>query len=68
MTILEQFIEDRLDMVKKHSSDAEFQENLFCQAFGAVEFACLIYPKYEDEIGEWWNYSKRNEFRDAIGG
>lgn len=66
MTKLEQFIQDRLDRVKR-TSDADFQENLFCQAFGAVEFACLLYPKYEDEIAEWWNYNKRNEFRNIIG-
>lgn len=66
MTKLEQFVQDRLDRVK-HTSDIEFQKILFHQAFGAIEFACLLYPKHEDEIAEWWNDNKRNEFWKIIG-
>ena len=67
MTKLEQFIQDRLDRARQ-TSDTEFQENLFHQAFGAIEFACSLYPKYEDEITEWWNDNKRNEFWNIIVG
>ena len=67
MTKLEQFIENRLNMVKD-TSDTDFAESLFHQAFGAVEFACLLYPEHETEIAEWWNNSKWNEFWDIIGG
>lgn len=67
MTKLEQFIENRLNMVKD-TSDTDFAKSLFHQAFGAVEFACLLYPEHEIEIAEWWNNSKWNEFWDIIGG
>lgn len=67
MTILEQFVQDRLDRAKC-TSDIDFREMLFCQAFGAIEFACLLYPKHEDEIAKWWNDNKRKEFWDIIGG
>ena len=67
MTKLEQFIENRLNMVKD-TSDTDFAKFLFHQAFGAVEFACLLYPEHEIEISEWWNNNKWNEFWDIIGG
>lgn len=67
MTKLEQFIENRLNMVKD-TSDTDFAKALFHQTFGAVEFACLLYPEHETEIAEWWNNSKWNEFWDIIGG
>lgn len=67
MTKLEQFVQDRLDRVKR-TSDTDFQEILFNQAFGAIEFACLLYPERETEIAEWWNNSKCGEFWDALGG
>lgn len=66
MIKLEQFVQDRLDRVKR-TSDTEFQEKLFHQAFGAIEFACSLYPEHEIEIAEWWNNSKWNEFRNVIG-
>ena len=66
MTKLEQFVQDRLDKVKD-TSDAVFQDTLFTQAFGAVEFACLLYPEHEDEIVDWWNGNKWDEFTDIIG-
>lgn len=67
MTKLEQFVQDRLDRIKR-SSDISFQEILFSQAFGAIELACVLCPEHEAEIIEWWNNSKCGEFWDALGG
>lgn len=67
MTKLEEFVQDRLYRVK-HTSDTEFQNVLFHQAFGAIEFACLLYSDYDIEISEWWNDVKRPEFRKNMGG
>lgn len=67
MTKLEQFVQDRLDRIKG-TSDIQYQDNLFHQAFGAVEFACSLYPEHETEIGDWWNNHKWHEFWDIIIG
>ena len=67
MTKLEQFVQDRLDRIKG-TSDTQYQDNLFHQAFGAIEFACSLYPEHETEIGDWWNNHKWHEFWDVIGG
>lgn len=66
MTKLEQFVQDKLDEIKDNP-DFVLQEALFNQAFGAVELACVLYPEHEDEISEWWNNNKWNEFTDNIG-
>lgn len=67
MTKLEEFVQDRLHRVKR-TSDTEFQNALFHQAFGAIEFACSLYSDYDVEIGEWWNNIKWHEFQKNMGG
>ena len=32
------------------------------QAYGAVEMFCRLFPEDEDEVGNWWNDDKRNNF------
>lgn len=66
MTVLEQFIQDKLNELKD-TSDYVYQECLFNEAFGAIELACLIYPEHEDEIADWWNDNKWKEFIENMG-
>lgn len=62
---LEQFIENRMRMAKENT-DKDFKENLFHQAFGAVEFFCAVHPDEEVTVAEWWNNNKWEEFWEII--
>lgn len=62
---LKQFVESRLRMIKENG-DKDFKENLFHQAFGAVEFFCEINPDEEVSVAEWWNDNKWEEFWKII--
>ena len=61
---LEKFVEDRLNMAKRHLGI--LRENLFNQAFGAVEFYCECHPDEEIAVAEWWNNNKWNEFWEVV--
>lgn len=62
---LEQFVESRMRMVKDNTG-RDFKENLFHQAFGAVEFFCAVHPDEEVAVAEWWNNNKWEEFWEII--
>lgn len=61
---LEKFVEDRLRRSKKYSGI--LSENLFNQAFGAVEFYCECHPDEEVSVAEWWNNDIWKEFWEVV--
>lgn len=62
---LEQFIDSRMNMAREQI-DKDFKENLFHQAFGAVEFFCAVHPSEEVAVADWWNNNKWEEFWGII--
>lgn len=67
MEQIKNFVNDWLDRARK-SQDVKFQNHLFTQAFGAVEFAARLNPQLEEEIGDWWNYEMREKFLELLEG
>lgn len=63
---LEQFVENRLRMAKQRTGI--LKENLFNQAFGAVEFYCECHPDEEVAVAEWWSNEKWSEFWEIVNG
>ena len=61
---LERFVNDRLRRSKKLVGI--LRENLFNQAFGAVEFYCECHPDEETAVAEWWNNDIWKEFWEVV--